>query len=140
MTRFIVLLTLFLSSFGVMAGGIEVEIEFRYHPDKSGQKTVNQSIEVEGQEATIEQGDANRSASKKELTEAEVEALIELVAERVNEFTYIEGRKIKGAYVEAKFEFSGEDREIEVTEKFPTGSLPTAYVDLQDKYFDQTFQ
>ena len=121
------------------AADIELSVEFRNHPDRSGSKTTNQSISMEDGEVEIDFG-GPEGEMEREVSDEEFAAVLALVQKAVNRFECVEGEEMEGAYVEVKLEFEGEDREIEVTEIFKAGSVPEQYVTLQEKYFETIYR
>lgn len=115
----------------------EIEIEFRLQPDSSGMKTRNQGIKVEDDEIEIwADGDEREIDSSK----VDVEALYQMVTQSIQSFKMIEGERVRAPYTEVKMEFSGEDREIEISLRYPKGQMPTELVKLQENYLDEVWK
>ena len=136
MKCFILLFPLLLLVSPMCLADVEVEIEFRLHPDTGGGKTRNQGIEVDGDEAEIfldgREEDIDRS-------KVDVDSLVQIIAEEVERFELVEGVKVPPPYIEVKMEFSGEDREIEVSRRYPVGDLPSTLVLLQKHYLHEVW-
>ncbi len=115
----------------------EIEIEFRFQPDGSGMKTRNQGIKVEDNEVEI-----YLDGDEKELdaSQVDIEGLYQLVKQCIQNFEMLEGDKVRTPYIEVKMEFSGEDREIEVSNRYPTGRMPAELVKLQQNYLDEVWK
>lgn len=115
----------------------EIEIEFRFQPDRSGKETRNQGIKIEDDEAEIY---LDGKEWKVNASKVDSESLFEMVAREVEEFEFIEGEKVRPPYIEVKMEFSGEDREIEVSKSYPAGKVPKSLIDIQKKYLKEVWK
>ena len=134
-----VLLATVLANTTPVARRPEVEIELRYHPDRTGERTTNRSITAEGTEAEIsEDGDSHDV----EITEAEFERLREMVKARVAEFSWTaeDAEDVEAPYVEMQFQYQARNREIEVELRVPAGSVPEELVALQETYFETAYR
>ena len=115
----------------------EIEIEFRLQPDGSGMKSRNQGIKVEEDEVEIWlDGDEREIDSSK----VDIEALYQMVTQSIQSFKMVEGEKVRTPYTEVKMEFSGEDREIEISLRYPVGKMPPELIKLQESYLDEVWK
>lgn len=135
----LLLTPLLVNSSPVVRGGPEVEIELRYHPDKTGQRTTNRAIKAQGREAEISEDGDEREV---DITQAEFDRLVDMVKSRVAEFPWgeEEGGRLKAPYVEILFKYETGNREIEVEHHVPAGSVPADCVELQEAYFDGAYR
>ncbi len=115
----------------------ELKVEFRLQPDGSGGKTRNQGIEIDGDEVVVYLDGDEREI---ETSGVDADGLFQLIAAGVREFEMVEGARVRPPYIEVKMEFSGEDREIEVSRSYPLGGLPSELVKVQERYLDEVWQ
>lgn len=115
----------------------EIEVEFRLQPDGSGERTRNQGIKVEDDEVEVYLDGDEREI---DVDKFDTEALYKLVTQTIQSFEMVEGEKVRAPYIEVKMEFSGEDREIEVSQRYPIGAMPEVLVTLQEKYLDEVWR
>ncbi|MCG8612871.1 MAG: hypothetical protein MI864_20360 [Pseudomonadales bacterium] len=115
----------------------EIEIEFRFQPDRSGKETRNQGIKVEDDDAEIYLDGTEQEIN---MSDSDSEALFDLVEKEVRDFQFVEGKKVRPPYIEVKMEFSGEDREIEISRSYPAGSVPQKFIDIQEKYLKEVWR
>ncbi len=115
----------------------EIEIEFRLQPDRTGNNTRNQGIKVDGDAVEVyldgDEWEVNGST-------VDSDGLFKLVAREIKAFEFVEGKKVRPPYVEVKMEFSGEDREIEISRSYPAGKVPKDFVQLQEKYLKEVWE
>lgn len=128
-----------LANAGPLARNPEVEIELRYHPDKTGQRTTNRSIAAEGTEGEISEDGDSRDV---DVTRAEFDRLREMVRARVADFPWSgeDQEDVEAPYVEMQFKYEARNREIEVELRVPAGSVPKDVVALQEKYFENAYR
>ena len=131
------LFVLLLGVASIAKADMEIEIEFRLQPDSTGGNTRNQGIKIEDDEAEI-----YLDGRERDIDAAKVDSkqLFELVETSVQNFKMEEGKRVRPPYVEVKMEFSGEDREIEVSYSYPSGEVPAELVKLQEKYLDEVWK
>ncbi|ARU56418.1 hypothetical protein OLMES_2355 [Oleiphilus messinensis] len=115
----------------------EIEIEFRFQPDRSGKETRNQGIKVEDDDAEIYLDGREQEIN---ISDSDSKALFDLVEKGVRDFQFVEGKKVRPPYIEVKMEFSGEDREIEISRSYPAGSVPQKFIDIQKKYLKEVWK
>lgn len=124
-----------------VAFAVEVEIEFRYQPDASGQNTYQQTIKAEERDGAIEaEVREDGSARAASLSLPAFDQLVLMVRESVARFGFETGDDIDPPYIEVLLTFEGEDREIEITEIYAEGDTPFPYVQLQQRYFERILQ
>ncbi|MEL6362948.1 MAG: hypothetical protein AAFR21_17900 [Pseudomonadota bacterium] len=132
--------------FGMMtpalADDLEFEITFYLQPDSTGQNTLNKSIQIEGDEVTIEESrneGRNRYVERK-ATSAEIALVEKLVRARIAGFDVAGAERPDAPRVEVEFEVDGGATTLEIEEIYPAGSVPDAYVDLQKVFFEDVFE
>ncbi len=114
----------------------ELEIEFRYWPDRSG-NVVNQYLDVEEDEMEISQVDG---ASEVEIGSETFRELRAVVVAFVSGAIPEEGDVIAPPFVEVKMEYQSNSIEIEVARFYPEGQVPEDLVALQRQYFGTVFE
>ena len=115
----------------------EIEIEFRFQPDRSGKETRNQGIKVEGDEAEVY---LDGEEWKIDASKVDSNSLFAMVAQEVRDFKFVEGNKVRPPYIEVKMEFSSEDREIEVSKSYPAGKVPQHLINIQKQYLKKVWK
>lgn len=115
----------------------EVEIEFRFQPDSSGKETRNQGIKVEDDKAEIY---LDGEEWKIDRSKVDSDALFKMVIQEIMGFEFVEGKKVRPPYIEVKMEFSGEDREIEVSRSYPAGEVPQNFIQIQTRYLKEVWK
>ena len=114
----------------------ELEIEFRYWPDRSG-NVVNQYLDVEEGEMEISQVDGARDVDIGSETFRELRAIVvAFVGGAVPE----DGDVIVPPFVEVKMEYQSNSIEIEVARFYPEGQVPEDLVALRRQYFETVFE
>ncbi len=114
----------------------ELEIEFRYWPDRSG-NVVNQYLDVEEDEMEISQVDGATDVEIGSETFRELRAVVvAFVSDAIPE----EGDAISPPFVEVKMEYQSNSIEIEVARFYPEGQVPADLVALQRHYFETVFE
>lgn len=141
MRTIIIPLALFLT-FPALAEDLEFEITFYFQPDDTGNNTLNKSIEIDGDELTIEESHNDRPNryEEREATEDEIAYVRSLVEERITGFEFAEGEDVDAPKVEIEFEFESGNRSIEVEEVYAAGSVPDEYMALQKRFFEDQFE
>ena len=110
----------------------ELEIEFHYRPDRSG-NVVNQYLDVEEDEIEISQVDGARHVDIGSETFRELRAVVvAFLGGAIPE----EGDAIAPPFVEVKMEYQSDSIEIEVARFYPEGQVPDDLVALQRQYFE----
>lgn len=132
LTQLITVLSLLLVNTLSWAGE-EIEIEFRLQPDGSGTKTRNQGIKVDDGEIEVYLDGREREVDS---AKVDTDALFKMVAQSIREFEMAEGKRVRTPYTEVKMEYSSDDREIEVSRRYPKGEMPAELVKLQKRYLD----
>ena len=115
----------------------EIEIEFRFQPDRSGKETRNQGIKVEDDEAGVY---LDGEEWKINASKVDSNSLFTMVAQEVRDFEFVEGKKVRPPYIEVKMEFSSEDREIEVSKSYPAGKVPQRLINIQKQYLKEVWK
>jgi len=139
--RYVIWLCVWVWAGSALAG--EVSVEFRHHPDRSGQQTANQSIEAEEDDGEFEAkiDEPGPGGEREAAISAEQYAqLVALVRAGVEAFEFADAEKVEGAYVEVMLEYQAEGREVEVAYRYAAGAVPEVYVELQERYFKQAYQ
>ena len=121
------------------ASAADYEIEFRYQPDTTGQATTRQILGLDDDDAEVEITE-NGKEREVPIPMSEVRKLIDLVKKRRDSFKFEKGERVSRPRVEIKFEFEGNDREIEVVETYPSGKVPAEYVKIQERYFKTPYK
>ena len=120
----------------------EVEISFYFQPDSSGENTLNTSVEIDGDEITIEESrndGANRYVER-DATADEIALIEEFVRARIAAIDLTEAERPDQPRVEIQFEFDAGARTIEVEEIYPAGAVPEDYIALQERFFEGVFR
>ena len=120
----------------------EIEITFYYQPDDTGRNTLNKSIEIDGDELTIEESrnDGANRYIERDATADEIALVETFVRQRIEAFEFKTTDRLDAPKVEIKFEFDGETRSIEVEEQYAAGEVPKTYIDLQKRFFEDLFR
>ena len=114
----------------------ELEIEFRYWPDRSG-NVVDQYLDVEEDEMEISQVDGARDVDIDSETFRELRAaVVAFVGGAIPE----EGDVVPPPFVEVKMEYQSNSIEIEVARFYAEGQVPEDLVALQRQYFETVFE
>lgn len=128
----------------LVAGSVfaaEVEIEFRFQPDTSGENTYNQYVRAEEREGVITAEISDfEQARERSISLPEFDQLVLMVRESMARFEFDSGDDIDPPYIEILLSFEGEDREIEIKEIYAEGDTPFAYVQMQQRYFQRILQ
>lgn len=126
---------------GAVADEIEYEIVLYLQPDRTGQNTQNKSVELDGDEITIEEsGETQNRYEEREPKRREAKAVREFVEDA------FKGLKIEGTedidypYIEVQVEFQSGTTEAEITRIYPIGGLPKDVMKIQEMFFNDSFE
>ena len=123
------------------ADDIEYEITLYLQPDRSGANTQNKSIELEGDELTIEEsGEARNRYDEREATKREMRAIIAFVEGAVQNVDLTQAPKPDYPHIEVQVEVQTGATELEVTRIYPAGALPADVMDIQNRFFETVFE
>ncbi len=122
------------------ADEVEYEIVLYLQPDRSGQNTQNKSIELDGDELTIEEsGEVSNRYEERAPTEIEVEAIIAFAENGFEGLDFAPTAEVNYPKVEVQIEIKTESLEAEVTRSYRSGALPEAVMGIQAMFFDTAF-
>lgn len=133
----------------LLAGGLaagsamakeEVEISFRLRVDGSGNvrnQELNAEFDRRGGELEIRDFDQTRETP---IDRASFDKLKAHVSQALEGLRLLAGEDIDPPYVEISFEYQGQDLEVEVSRRYPSGSVPKALVALQRDYFANPYE
>ena len=130
------------SAAAAQASDYEIEVKFYLQPDDTGQNTLNKSVEIDGDELTIEESRAegNNRYIERTATADEIKFLEAFVRERINKFELAPTERLDAPKVEVAVEFDGNTRVIEIEEEYAVGQVPKHYLLLQERFFNDTFK
>lgn len=127
------------SAFSAIAS--QVEIEFRYFHDNTGESNFVQKLNAEERDGAIQATINDSSASSEaKVSLLEFDQLIMMMRENVAQFEFETGTPIAPPYIEIQMTYTGDDHGIQVTEVYAEGETPFPYVQMQQRYFQRILQ